>query len=221
MKKIIFVILIFMSGLPAMSQVSEKSKVSFGFNAGVGQTINGYRLTPDKYNFTYYEGDLHFTSGINVAFFATDKIRPRFEFRYSQMGYGRNWSEVYTDFDKTKTYLNTLNLNFNLDYLMFNKNKFQLFVSPGLVSEFITGDRHKNDLSDGSTNHTNYSVLTAQHPDAIVGANLSLIAKYKINEHLGFTLTPGYNYYLFRNWTLGNEKNYMKTIVSFGVEYTY
>jgi len=221
MKKVIAVILNLVIVLPlAMSQESEKSNFSIGFNIGGGQTENAYRLTPDKYNFTYSEGDLHFTSGVNLAYFITGRLRPRFEFRYSEMKYGMNWAEEYTDFTRTDTKLYTMNLNLNIDYLLLNKNKFQLFASPGLVSEFVAKAQHRNYRADGETNLKNYSVLTDQYPDEIAGAAFSFLFKYKMNNHVGFTLTPGYTYY-FKNFVPDNDKKYTKTTLNFGLEYTF
>ena len=221
MKKIILVILnlIFLIPAATMSQEIEKSNLSFGLNFGVGQNINGYRMTPDKYNFNYYEGDVHFTSGINVGYFASEKFRPRFEFRYSEMKYGLNWSEQYSEFDRTETKLFVLNFNLNFDYMLLNTNKFQLFVSPGIVSEFIKDRQHRNYLTDGTNNIKNYSVVTQQYSEEIAGLNLSLIAKYKFNENLGLTITPGYNYYL-KKWLPSNDKNYTRTLLNVGIEYS-
>ena len=202
------------------AQESEKSKVYLGFNTGVGQTFNGYSLTPDSYNFNYYEGDVHFTAGANFSVFVTERLRPRLEFRYSEVKYGFNWSDTYSDFDYTETKLNEMNLNLNFDLLLLNGKKFQLFASPGLVSEFVVGSINRNYKSDGTTNISNYSVITDQYPDANAGANFSIIAKYKINDYFGFTLTPAYNYY-FKNFVSDNDEKYTKALLNFGLEYTF
>ena len=204
---------------------SEKGKLTFGFNMGVGQNTNGYRLSSDSYGFDYYEGGIHFTSGINASVFVTDRLRPRLEFRYSEMKYGQYWSDTYPDFDKTTVKLNTLNLNLNLDILALSLNKFQLFVSPGIVTEFNINYTCRNyliDGADGDTNMKNYNIITddLQYPSSIAGANISLIAKYKIDEHLGFVLIPGYNYY-FKEFVSSNDKKYTRQLLNFGVEYTF
>ncbi|MFA5330384.1 MAG: hypothetical protein WC384_21505 [Prolixibacteraceae bacterium] len=227
MKTVILMILNFLLILPAAlsqesntTQESNKSKVSFGFNIGGGQNSNGYRLTPDDYGFEYYEGDALFTTGLNVSMFVTERLRPRFEFAYSEMKYGLIWGDSYTNFDKTVTKTMNLNLNLNLDYLVLNGKKFQLFFSPGIVTEYVVGSTHKNYHTDGTTNMNNYNPITDQYPKSIAGANFSILAKYKLTEHVGLTVTPGYNYY-FRKYVTTNDKPYTRSLLNFGVEYTF
>jgi len=225
MNKIVFIILnliIFIPGV-IVAQESEESKLSFGLNMGVGQNNNAYRMNPEsyaRYNHQYYEGDLHFTTGINIGYFISERFRPRFEFRYSEMKYGLFWDENYPQFDRTETKLFTLNYNIQFDYLLLNSRSFQLFISPGLVGEFIVDYYNRNYLADGSKNLDNYSAVTQQYSEEIAGLNLSLIAKYKFNENLGLTLTPGYNYYL-KKWLPSNDKNYTRTLLNIGVEYSF
>lgn len=199
---------------------SEKGRLTFGFNMGVGQNINGYRLSTDNNGFSYYEGDIHFTSGINVSYFVTGRIRPRLEFRYSEMKYGQLWSDIYPDFDKTTTKLSTLNLNLNIDVLALAGKKFQLFVSPGIVTEYNTSSTYRTYLADGDSNMKNYNLLTDEYPGSIAGANISLIVKYKFTDHLGVALTPGYNYY-FKEFVSSNDEKYTRQLLNFGIEYTF
>lgn len=199
---------------------SNLSKFSFGFTIGGGQNSNGYRSTPDSNNFTYSEGDILFTTGVNASLFVTEKLRPRLSFTYSEMKFGLNWGANYPDFEKTITKTMNLNIDLNLDYLVVNTTKFQLFFSPGIVTEYSIGNTHKNYSTDGDINFRDYSIFTDPYPTAIAGANFSILAKYKLNEHVGFTLTPGYNYY-FRKFAAGNDKAYTRTLLNFGVEYTF
>lgn len=199
---------------------SEKGKFYIGYNAGVGQSINGYRTTSDLEGFNYYEGDLHFTTGIELSYFATGWIRPRLQFRYSGTGYGMNWPEKYSVFDKTEVKLSTLNLNLNVDFLVLAAEKFQVFFSPGLVGEFNVSDSYRTYLADGTKNSNSYNIIDPQYRESIGGANFSLIAKYKLNENIGFTLMPGYNTY-FKKFVDVNTENYSKMLFNVGVEYTF
>ncbi|SHE45290.1 Outer membrane protein beta-barrel domain-containing protein [Mariniphaga anaerophila] len=224
MKKI-FLSLIIVTSLISLSvtaQEGEKSRLSFGFNAGVGQNHNAYRMNPEtyaRYNHEYYEGDLHFTTGINVGYFITKRLRPRFEFRYNEFKYGMTWDEDYPQFERTETKLYTLNFNLQFDFMMLNTDRFQLFISPGLVGEFVKDRLNRNYLTDGSNNIYNYTAVTQQYSEEIGGLNLSLIAKYKFTDNLGMTVTPGYNFYL-KKWLPGNDKNYTRSLFNVGVEYT-
>lgn len=200
---------------------SNKSKVSFGFNIGGGQNSNGYMSTIDENNFSYYEGDVLFTTGINASVFITERLRPRLEFAYSEMKYGQKWGDDYaSQLEKTITKTMNLNLNLNLDYLVVNRNKFQLFLSPGIVTEYAVDETHKNYHTDGTTDMRNYSIFIDQYPSCIAGANFSILVKYKFTEHLGITVTPGYTYY-FRKFVASNDKSYTRSLLNFGVEYTF
>lgn len=227
MKTVILMILNFMLILSVATaqendkaQKSNKYKISFGFNIGGGQNSNGYRLTTDENGFSYYEGGILFTSGINTSVFVTERLRPRLQFSYSEMKYGFNWGNNYSNFDKTLTKTINLNLDLNLDYLVINSNKFQLFLSPGIATEYVIGNTHKNYHTDGSTNMNNFSIVTDQYPSYIAGANFSILAKYKLTEHIGLTVTPGYNYY-FRKYLRVNDKAYSRSLLNFGIEYTF
>jgi len=231
MKKFILVVLnMFLVFYTVMSQETESEKTNFyktekgkfyiGYNAGIGQNSNAYRLTSDTEGFSYYEGDTHFTTGLELSYFATGWIRPRLQFRYSGTGYGMYWPDKYADFDKTDVRLSTLNLNLNVDFLVFSKEKFQLFLSPGLVSEFNVSHSYKNYATDGDTSSSSYNIFSEQYRESIAGANFSLIAKYKLNKNFGFVLMPGYNTY-FKKYVDANDKNYSKKLLSFGVEYTF
>jgi hypothetical protein len=233
MKTVILVILSFFLILPVaksqdsnkstpanQSQESNKYKFSFGYTIGGGQNSNGYRLTPDENGIVYSEGGIHFSTGINTSFFVTEKLRPRLDFTYSEMKYGMDMTSLNSDFYKSTTKTMNLNVNLNLDYLVLDKKKFQLFLSPGIVTEYVIGTTHKNYFTDGTVNFSNYNVFTQQYPSAIAGANFSILAKYKINEHFGLTLTPGYNYY-FRPYVRDNDQAYTRAVLNFGLEYTY
>jgi hypothetical protein len=221
MKTVILVVLSFFLILPvAKSQDSNKFKFTFGYNIGGGQNSNGYRLTPDAQGIVYSEGGILSSTGINASVFVTEKLRPRLEFAYSEMKYGMDLSSLNSDFYKSTTKTINLNVNLNLDYLVMNSKKFQLFLSPGIVTEYVAGKTQKNYSTDGTIDYKKYNVFSQQYPSAIAGANFSIIAKYKLNEHFGFALTPGYNYY-FRKYLTVNDKAYTRALLNFGIEYTY
>jgi len=204
----------------AKSQDSKKFKLTFGYTIGGGQNSNGYRLTHDEQGIVYSEGSILFSTGINTSVFVTEKLRPRLEFTYSEMKYGMALSSLNSDLYKSTTKTINLNVNLNLDYLVLDKNKFQLFLSPGIVTEYVVGRTQKNYFTDGTTNFKKYNVFTQQYPSAIAGANFSILAKYKLNKHFGVTLTPGYNYY-FRKYVTVNDKTYTRALLNFGLEYTF
>lgn len=226
MKTVILGVLSFFLILPVAKsqdsnkQDSNKFKFSFGYIIGGGQNSNGYRLTPDEQGIVYSEGGILSSTGINASVFVTERLRPRLEFIYSEMKYGVDLSSLNSDFYKSITKTMNLNINLNLDYLVLNKSKFQLFLSPGIVTEYVVGRTQKNYFTNGTINFKKYNTLPKEYPSTIAGANFSILAKYKFNEHFGFTLTPGYNYY-FRKYVRVNDKAYTRALLNIGLEYTF
>ena len=199
-------------------KVGDKFKISFGLNGGYVQNINAYKLTEDQHGFTYYSINPHYSIGFDAGLFVTNKIRTRLEYRFVQFKYGMNWSNDYPLFDKTVTTVNNMDLNLHFDYTLFSNKHFHFMASPAFIYEHALKYKYKNTLADGSSNTKNYNVLSQQYPVNIAGANMSIIAKYKINENVGITLTPGYTYFL-RNFVLANDKPYSRINVNLGLEF--
>lgn len=225
MKKCTIVIsLLFIAGI-AMSQESEidfdRKYFSIGINGGIGENFNGYRTSIDKKGFAYYGINPHSSFGIDGGLYLTKKIRTRFELRYQEIEYGMNWPEEYADtYYKTEVSLSSLNFNVHFDYSLFAKNKFEIYVSPGLVSEYVLKDKFKNILVNGTTNTKNYNVILESYNQKIAGGNISLLAKYNIFDFVDITVTPGYTYF-FQNFVLTNNKPYQRLSLNLGLEFSF
>lgn len=197
---------------------SYKFRFSTGLSGGLGQNIHAYKLSADSKGFTYYGIDPHYSIGVDAGLYVSNKIRIRFELRYVEMKYGMNWNEPYPDFDKTVTSLYNMDLNLHFDYSVFRNKHLDFMISPSIIYEYVMKDEFKNTLADGSVNYKVYNILSTEYPDNILGGNFSIPVKYKINEYIGVTLTPGYTYF-FRNFLLSNDKPYQRLSINLGAEF--
>jgi hypothetical protein len=144
----------------------------------------------------------------------------RLELGYYQMNYGMNWNMPNSDYYKTETTLSYFTSKLLIDYLFLSGKKFQLFVSPFLTGELLTDDENYNIFNDGSSNYKTYNLVSEQYPKSILGLGVSILAKYKITEKTGVTLSPYYTRYL-RNFVLVNGKPYQRIGLNIGVEYSF
>lgn len=219
MKKILILIGLF-GTFCLNAQETEKFNVSFGINGGYGQNINGYRLSETS-DYSFYDLPSQHSLGIDFGVFITEKLRFRVDLRYVKMQYGVNWNNDDYGINKTEVNLYNFDLNFRLDYRFFSKNNFELYISPGFITEYVVDDEHKNYYDDGSTSFKTYNFYPSNaFASTITGASCALISKYKITNNIGITLTPEYTYFL-REFYHDNSGAYQRFGVNFGVEFTF
>lgn len=221
MKKSVLIVLLSITTLSILLSQEEKKNhhISIGLNGGIGSNFNAYRLSADDKGFTYYGINPHYAYGMDLGFLIKNKIRIRASISYHEMEYGMYWNN-YTEFDKTITQLNNLNLGLHVDYSIYSSKRLQLFISPALTGELVLKDQHENILSDGDTNDKDYNVLSNQYPAGILGANMAFPVRYKLINHFYLTLTPGYTCFL-KNFTSDNDKLYQRVNLNFGLEFTF
>lgn len=218
-----FISFLFINGL-VMSQDSEidfeRKYFSIGINSGVSENLNGYRTTIDKKGFTYYGVNPHSSFGVDGGLYISRKMRARFEVRYREIEYGMNWPDEYADYNKTIAKLSTLNFNAHFDYSLLAVNKFEVYISPGITTEYVLKDKFKNTLANGDTNSKNYNVLLESYNQKIAGGNISLLAKYSALKYVDITLTPGYTYF-FQNFVVTNDEPYQRLSLNLGLEVSF
>ncbi len=201
------------------AQESNSGKCTLGITGGIGNTVNGYRQT-NYNNYSFYDISNQFSLGLDVGVFLTDKQRLRLGVGYSQNHYGVNWPETYVNYDYTKVNLHNLVFSLNYDYLVLQKNKFQVFVSPGIFDEIVVDRQNHTYRADGTTTNKNFSVYPdGQYPDNSIGFNASVLCKYQLKPWVAITLTPYYDIY-FNKFTSQNDSPYMKYGGKFGFEFS-
>jgi hypothetical protein len=220
---IFFTILIRANAQEATAQeidISIDHRFSVGINGGIGYNSNAYRFDTDNNGFTYYSLDKNYSYGGYLGFLITKKIKARLELGFYQMSYGMNWNMQNSDFYKTETTLSYFTSKLSVDYLFLSGRKFQFFASPYLTSELLTDCENYNIFIDGSSNYKTYNLITKQYPKSILGLGASILAKYKVTEKIGVTLSTYYTYYL-RNFVRANDKPYQRIGLNMGVEYSF
>jgi hypothetical protein len=194
---------------------------NFGINSGVDNNINAYRLYPNSEGNNFYKVSTHYNIGIDYGWMVSKKFRPRIELKYVKMSYGVGWDNAnISSIKESIVNLYNFDINFHMDYLLLNANKFQLFVSPALKWEFNIAREEKNLKYDGSDNWASYNGIISENPRNLIGGAVSTILKYNIIKNIGITLTPEYTLF-FRNFIKSNSKCYQRTSVNFGVEFNF
>jgi hypothetical protein len=224
MKNVFFFLLLLSASISAFAQEDEEKKdgphnVSIGVNSGIVFNSNAYRLAANQ-DFTYYGINPHFNYGIDFGIKWSNKIRTRFEFKYIKMSYGMNWPVQY-DYKKTETILYNFAFNFQFDYLVYDKNKFQIFISPGIISEIVKRRDFKTTNKYDKVIYKSILPWTSQeYRDQMLGGSLTVLAKYNFNNRLGITLNPGYSFFV-GNFIRENNKLYSRFSATIGVEYSF
>jgi hypothetical protein len=195
----------------------ETPIVSFGLNGGMLSNMNSYKEDLDDHGNDFYAIDGGKTIGLDVAVKLTQKTRLRVGLRYADMKYGMNWSESNNgSFYKTEVKVYNMDFNLNYDYFLFQTKRFELLLSPGLLTEYVADADYKNYKNDGSTSYNKY--YGTQHPKSIAGLNFSAIGRIPLTKRIGLTLTPGYTYFL-RKYVLDNDGAYQRFTFDFGVDF--
>lgn len=204
---------------------SEKYSVTLGINGGYAQNINAYSFGEDDKGFTYYEINPLYSFGMDAAFFATERIRPRIEYRYLEYQYGMNWPTKYAStYNKTAVRLNTCNLNLHVDYAFISREHLQVFISPGLIYEWIASVDYKTgliDVDDRDYSYSKYNIFSKQYYSTILGGNVAMSIKYKINSYIGIVIAPNYTCYFLEYQQDENDKPYQRYGINFGTEISF
>jgi len=124
------------------------------------------------------------------------------------------------DMIKSIQNVNNFDINFHLDYLWFSVKKLDVYVSPGLKYEYVIGNYLHTFLTDGPSTSTNWNILTPVFPRDIGAGVVSMIFKYNIAKHVGFTLTPEYTLF-WRDYVSGNNALYQRLSLNAGFEFRF
>jgi hypothetical protein len=214
MKKIVLILLLFITVSFSGNAQEDLNVFSTGISGGIDYNMNAYQLTNNTtYGNSYYGVSPRYNLGVDFGYMVTKKFRPRLEFKYVSVRYGLDFtpSPVYSNCGKDLVILNYFNLNLHFDYSLLTIKKFQLFASPALKYEFLLN-------AIPAINWSGITVL--EHPSNSIGGALSAIFKYNITEHIGITLTPEYTYF-FNKFSSTNDKAFTRFSGNFGVEYKF
>jgi hypothetical protein len=198
--------------------------VSIGLNGGYDVDFNAYKFDPDLVNgYTYYDINPHYNIALDLSVQATKKLRPRLGLKYETLSFGFYWDpDVWqtSEFEKTVTSLKCMNLSLNLDYVLVSKKLFTVYVSPGLLTEFVSKSKCKTYKTDGTTSSSHYNYFEDPYPASSLGGSLAAIAKINITNWLGITVTPQYTQF-FRGFSHSNDKLYSRFNINGGIELSF
>ncbi|MGE4586468.1 MAG: hypothetical protein AB7D05_03915 [Mangrovibacterium sp.] len=224
---VVFFVLMISENLHAQkSRGSDRAyrpgEVYAGLSSGVDFHFSAFReISTSSYNFE--EKGPRYNIGIDLGVMATERLRPRLELKYVRLAYGQEWTgwedASYGSFKYTTTKVSYLDLNLHFDFLLLGKyRKLNVFLSPGLKTEYATGTGYKSIKTDGDTTTDSYSQLGDYYPKSIAGAAFSVIFKYRLSNRLGLTLTPEYTRF-FRKFQRVNTEQYERFSLNLGLEF--
>jgi|GEM_PF-2134308 len=200
----------------------DAGDIFLGISSGIDYDINAYRTSTDENGFTFDKRNPHFNIGGYLGVMVTPKFRPRLEMKYVRTSYEQNWDQSqYPDFIKTTVKLGNLDLNLHFDYLVYNTEKWHVFISPALKCEFMSGEDYNTTKSNGDDDSNDkFKTLEERYPKSIAGGALSAIFKYDINKKVGLTFTPDYTYF-FRKYQRVNSGAYQRLSFNVGLEFRF
>jgi len=223
MKKV-FVCLSFLVVISFMTNAAEEHKSIFtiGINAGMDYNINAYRLNPNLYGNEFSNNKTYQNIALDFGVMTGKNFRLRLVFKYLKNGYKASWVGTTTPelFDESVVNLKNIDLNLHLDYLLLNKGKFQLYLSPAFIWEFNNKHEYYNTKSDGTVSYYSYNDIFTEYPTNIIGGAVSAIFKYNITKNIGVILSPEYTIFA-RNYVLSNTKLYQRVSGNFGFEFKF
>jgi len=210
-KKISIILIGLLLSLAGFSQ----SRFSVNLNGGLDKNFNKYY---NAYGFSKIEDvGTDFNTGLNVAYRFTDWFRFRIDFKYVQYNYGQ---ETTTLSEVASSELRAYHMAFNprFDFRIWSKNKFEVFLSPGLSLEYLMGNDQISVLTDGTNSYKNY--ISTSYNDSMSGLIGGAVFKYNLTKHLGFTLAPDYTLF-FDELYSQNDGNLQRFSTNIGVEWTF
>jgi len=192
----------------------SQSRFFVNLNAGIDYTTNKYY---NYNNYSIFDNDgAEFSYGLDLGYKLSDKVRVRVEGRYGSYSYGQYYTG--SDFDQTKMTLDYFDINPRLDFRMFSKGKFELFLSPGWRLEYISDSSQETIKTDGSTSDASY--VSNAYSESMSGFIAGAILKYNYNKHFGLTLSPEYTLFTKKLYSK-NDDSMMRYSARLGVEYNF
>ena len=192
----------------------SQSRFFVNLNAGWDYTTDKY-YNYNNYDISEHDG-MEYSYGASVGMKFSDVVRFRVESRYGQYSYGQSYTG--SDLLKTTMTLDYFSISPYFDFRVWTKNKFELFVSPGLKLEYISNSDQETQKTDGSVSDGNY--VSSAYSDKMSGFAGAAILKYNINKHLGLTFSPEYTLY-FKKLYDGNDSRMKRLSTRLGVEWYF
>jgi len=198
--------------------------------AAFSQSWLGLKLTGGyDYNFNkYYDynvwtgfehENMDFNTGLDVIMRISKKVRFRIELRYDQMNYGQTSVNPSNEISKSEMKLRCIDVNPRFDIRVWSKNRFELFVSPGLRLQYaVDPDETSYKRSGEVSSYRTY--VSMDYNEALPGVLAGAILKYNINNKVGLTFSPDF-YYSFKKLYDGNNSNLMGFRTNVGIEYFF
>jgi len=193
----------------------SQSRLSLNLNGGLDKNFNKY-YSANSYSEVEDPGT-DFSTGINLAYKVGAKNRLRLDMKYTQFSFGQEPTSSASKIILTEFKAYNMVLNPRFDILLFAKNKFELYVSPGASFNFLINNDQITTRTDGDTSYSNY--IDTDYNNSMAGVIAGALAKYNITDRLGLTLSPDYTLYFAELYDRNNQL-FQRLSLNFGIEWT-
>ncbi len=219
MKRIILLTLTILICFVSSGQYNKTGTFILGLKGGLASNINAYSQQNYK-EFSFYNISNQFSITAEASVYLNNKQCIRLGAGYSENKYGVKWPESYT-LDHTNVTLYNMAISLNYDYLIFGKNKIEIFASPGILTELVLDHTNRTYRDDGTSTSTTYNVYPDEkYKDVNYGFNASILFKYQLNKWMNFTMSPYYNIF-FNKFVIDNSDLYMRAGGTVGLEFSF
>lgn len=209
-KKNLIILLFLLLSVAGFSQ-----RLSVGINGGFDKNFNKYY---DENNYSSINtGKIDFNGGVNVAYRLGSWLRFRVDFKYSEYAYGREPSSSSSEIKETILHAYHLGFTPRFDFLVWKKNEFELYLSPGLYFEYLLDVDQISIRSDGSNSYRHY--ISTDYRDTMTGVVGGAMLKYNLTDHIGLTFSPDYTLF-FDELYEENDALMQRISANFGIEWT-
>lgn len=190
---------------------------------GVGLT-GGYDYNFNKYyNYNGWTDDenvkMDFNTGLDIIMRMSKKVRFRIELRYEQLNYGQNSGSASFEISNSEMKLHCIDVNPRFDIRVWTKQKWELFVSPGLRLQYAVNPDETSYKSTGEISKY-HTYINTDYNDALPGFLAGAILKYNINKRIGVKFSPDF-YYSFKKLYDEGNSNLIGFRSNIGIEYFF
>lgn len=193
----------------------SQSRFFVNLNGGIDYNMNKY-YSPNGYK-KFVDGKTDLNVGMDVGYRFGKWFRFRVEMRYNVINYGQRPTST-VDIVQSEMTLNNFAVNPRLDFRIWSKDKFELFLSPGMRLEYVMNSDQETIRTDGQISTRNY--ISTDYKESLPGVIGGAILKYNLTDHLGFTLAPDYTFFFGKIYEK-NSQSLQRMNTNLGIEWTF
>jgi hypothetical protein len=194
-----------------------QSRYFINLNGAWDYSMNKYHEYNTNNLSPFQHDGAEFSYGLDIGYKFSDIVRFRVEGRIGEYKYGGDWDSD-SGFESSTMKISYFDIIPRFDFRVWQKNKLELFVSPGLKLEYISDANQKTIKADGTISREGY--ISSSYAENMAGIVGGAVLKYNINSKWGITMSPEYTLF-FKKLYEKNDNSMMRFSTRLGVEYSF